>query len=153
MCKPGYLLVPAGPIKFSANAVSVDKTVELYDFIHGSFLSGPGQNRRIPRFCPLESPNSAPQNFYGPARAPNWALQIGPGPGSGPGQILGPGPVPGPNLGPGPAQRNFLGLKSGFRVDKIMEFYDFVQTPTKTTCGQNPRILTFCQLKLCLPEI
>ena len=101
-----------------------------------------GAGSRKPEFSPTEFLWAGPGPKLDPGPGPG--PKICPGPDPGPGQILGPGPGPGPNLGPGPAQRNSVGLNSGFRVDRIIEFYDFVQTLTKTTRGQNPRILPFC---------
>ena len=82
----------------------------------------------------------------GPALAP------GPGPRfararSGPRANLGPGPGPGSNLGPGPAQRNSLGLKSGLRVDKIMEYHCFVQTRKKRPVDKIIEFYCFVQTR------
>ncbi len=56
------------------------------------------------RLCRPESQISAPHSFCGAARVPRWPR----------------GPSSGPNLGPGLAQRHSLGVKSVFRVERIM---------------------------------
>ena len=151
MCKPGYLLVPAVPTKFPTNTISVDKTVELYDFVRGLFVQGLDKTVEFYAFvhgrvCQDLDKIVEIHNFVHPKAenfsvpGPNWAR----GPGPSPRFALGPDRGPGPSPGPGPAQRNALGLKSGFRVDRIMEVYDVVQTLTKTTRGQNHRIIPFC---------